>query len=166
VDRSLYSPVQPHYTAAPLFDPPSLDPVPQRSGIWWRFAPAVAVPELPEPAPPPTPDPVRPGDVHSLSRRAAAYAEAALRAVATAPTGERHPTLMAVAVRLYSLAGRGLLDPAEITAHLLAAAQQPLSAAERRIRCTQRGTRSSANEDALDWARAKAAAAPDLPEGF
>jgi hypothetical protein len=36
VDRSLYSPPQAHYTEAPIFDPPELDPVPVRSGWWWR----------------------------------------------------------------------------------------------------------------------------------
>ena len=33
VDLSLYTPVQPHYTAAPIFDPEDADPVKMRSGL-------------------------------------------------------------------------------------------------------------------------------------
>jgi hypothetical protein len=33
VDLSLYSPIQPHFTAAPIFDPPDSDPVKVRSGL-------------------------------------------------------------------------------------------------------------------------------------
>jgi hypothetical protein len=56
-DLALFNPVQVHYTAAPIFDPPSLDPVPLRSGWWWRHVNEVSVPELPEP---PRPEPVAP----------------------------------------------------------------------------------------------------------
>jgi len=73
---------------------------------------------------------------------------------------------MAVAVRLYSLAGAGLLDHGDVTRQLLAAAEAPLSAPERRQRAMRQGGRPSENEQALDWARARARAAPDLPEGF
>jgi hypothetical protein len=48
VDLSLYSAVTPHYTAAPIFDPPDLDPVPLRSGFWWRHRNVVTVPPLKE----------------------------------------------------------------------------------------------------------------------
>jgi hypothetical protein len=169
VDRSLYSAVQPHYVACPIFEPPDLDPVPVRSGIWWSAAGnTVIVPGLPEPAPPPRPivAPMVPQDETALARRAIRYAEAALQAVRTASPGNRHPCLMAVAVRLYSLADRGLLAPAEVTASLLAAAEAPLDPGERMQRTTRRGGRASLNEQALDWARARAAAAPDLPEGL
>jgi hypothetical protein len=74
--------------------------------------------------------------------------------------------MLAVATRLYSLADAGLLDHAAITARLLEAARIPLDAAERQRRCARAGNRLSANEDALDWARARAASAPDLPDGF
>ena len=57
VDTSLYSPVQPHYVARPIFRPPSLDPVRQRLGFFWRHAAAVPLPELPEPASSPTTEP-------------------------------------------------------------------------------------------------------------
>ncbi len=217
VDRSLFSPVQPHFTAAPVFRPRSADPVPRRSGMWWRhFAevPVPELPELPEPAPPLEPVLAQPikrqeavvKDHRELARqclarsgltvwerdfctkaaslatvtpkqaetlatiadpmpaKARAYAAAALRGVETASTGERHPTLMAVAVRLYSLADKGLLDHADVTARLLDAAKKPLSATERAQRCERRGDRPSGNEQAVDWARARAKAAPDLPE--
>lgn len=169
VDRSLYSAVQVHYVARPIFADPADDPVPLRCGWWWRHQNTVAVPDLPEPQPI---DPEQavgtrwrdaaPGP----DRRAHAYADAALRAVSTAPAGTRHPTLMAVATRLYSLCDAGLLDPRETTRQLLAAAAAPLSAVERQQRCTPHGGRPSENEQACDWARAKARAAPDLPEGF
>jgi hypothetical protein len=171
VDHSLYSPVQAHYTAAPIFDPPELDPVPVRSGFWWRHVNAVPVPELPEPKIEPTPEPAtrwtspKTAD-QFLVWRAERYAEAALRGVATATVGGRHPTLLAVAVRLFSLADLGLLDHGEVTRNLDAAGAAPLSPQERRQRCTGHGSRLSANQDAIAWARARADTAPDLPKGF
>ena len=101
-----------------------------------------------------------------LPTRARRYADKAMDAVRTARPGERHPTLMSVAVRLYSLADARLLDHGEVTGHLLAAAEAPLSAAERRQRAMRQGGRASENEQACDWARARAQAAPDPPEGF
>lgn len=170
VDQSLYSPVQVHYVAAPIFDPAELDPVPVRSGWFWSNSNVVSVPELP------APEPINVNHVvasarpalasASQNRRAQAYAQAAVRGVATASLGTRHPTLMAAAVRLYSIADAGLLDHAEVTRQLLAAAEMPLSEAERRQRCARFGRGSSANEQAIDWARARARAAPDVPEGF
>jgi hypothetical protein len=56
VDRSLFNPIQVHYTARPIFDPPDADPVPRRSGMWWRHVAEVSVPELPEPPSPETPE--------------------------------------------------------------------------------------------------------------
>jgi hypothetical protein len=169
-DQARYSPVQVHYVARPNFNPPELDPVPLRSGWFWSHSNVVPVPALPEPEPvnldrlagPRWTAPAR----ATPTRRALRYADAALRAVATASPGTRHPTLMAVGVRLYSLADAGLLDHREVARELLAAAKTPLSAAERRQRCVRIGGRSSANELAIDWARAKARAAPDLPQGF
>jgi hypothetical protein len=171
VDRALYSPAQVHYVAAPIFDDPADDPVPVRSGWWWRHRNAVTVPELPEPEPvnvdhvvawPPRDR----GDAGALGTRASRYADAALQAVATASPGDRHPTLMAVAVRLYSLADAGLLDPGETTRQLLAAGEAPLSSTERQTRAVRLGGRPSELERACDWARARAKASPDLPEGF
>ena len=51
VDRSLFSPVQAHYIARPNFADLADEPVPQRSGWWWRQESIVHVPELPEPEP-------------------------------------------------------------------------------------------------------------------
>jgi hypothetical protein len=170
VDRSLYSPAQVHYVARPIFDPPELDPVPLRSGWFWSHSNVVPVPALPEP------EAVNLDHLAGRSwtapahatptRRALRYADAGLRAIARASPGTRHPTLLAVGVRLYSLADAGLLDPAHVTQQLLAAAETPLSAPERRQRCVRIGGRPSVNEQAIDWARARARAAPDLPEGF
>jgi hypothetical protein len=56
VDLSLYSGVQIHYIARPIFRPRSLDPVPLRGGMWWQHVDAVPVPDLPEPPPPPVPE--------------------------------------------------------------------------------------------------------------
>lgn len=175
VDLALYSPVQIHYIAAPIFDDPADDPVPLRSGWWWRHQNTVAVPELPEPEPMPVnvdhvvswqQERGKDGNGMDLPARARRYADAALRAVATASPGDRHPTLMAVAVRLYSLANAGLIDPAETTRNLLAAGEAPLSPAERQLRATRIGGRDSELQRAVDWARARARAAPDLPKGF
>jgi hypothetical protein len=69
-------------------------------------------------------------------------------------------------VRLFSLAAVGLLDHGDITRRLDAAGAVPLSAQERRQRCTAYGRRLSSNQEAIAWARARAASAPDLPEGF
>jgi hypothetical protein len=101
-----------------------------------------------------------------MPAKAEAYAKATLRGVETASKGGRHPTLMGVAVRLYSLADQGWLDPADITRRLLAAGQKPLDPAEQRQRCIRHGGRPSANEQAIDWARSRARTAPDLPQGF
>lgn len=44
VDLSLYSPIQPHFTAAPIFDPPAADPVQMRSGLFEYGNDVAAVP--------------------------------------------------------------------------------------------------------------------------
>jgi hypothetical protein len=160
VDRSLFNPIQVHYVARPIFDPPELDPVPLRSGYFWQHANAIEVPEIELPAPPPAtvgaikwePLKVKAGEHQEIARqclarglttwerdfckkmarlasitegqaetlariadplpgRAKRYAERALEGVRGAMPGDRHPTLMSVGVRLYSLADAGLLDP-------------------------------------------------------
>jgi hypothetical protein len=217
VDRSLFNPVQFHYTARPVFDPPEADPVPIRSGWWWRHTNVVKVPELPAPieAPRETREPVKwepvkfqpgrhreaaeaclargnPTDwerrfcenvvslavlteaqeetlariVDPMPARARAYADKVLESVRTASAGDRHPTLMAAAVTLYSMANAGYLDEGEVARQLLAAGEAPLSGRERLERCTRINGRRSKNEEAIDWAWARATASPDLPEGF
>jgi hypothetical protein len=118
VDLALYNPIQAHYIAAPIFDPPSLDPVPRRSGWFWRCANVVAVLELPEPAPPPRPE-WRPREGATTGARAQRYADAALQAVANAQPGQQHNTLRNVALRLFSLAAIGELDPARVRDELI-----------------------------------------------
>ena len=92
----------------PIFDGVA-DPVPVRSRLIPGELDEVAVPDLP--APPPRP--VRPAAVGAAPawRAAAApmgsaerYAAACLRRLALAPEGARHPTCVAVAARLLSIA--------------------------------------------------------------
>jgi hypothetical protein len=46
--------------------------------------------------------------------RPEAYMLACLRAVAAAPVGARHPTIVRVSARLYGLAKGGSLDPVDV----------------------------------------------------
>lgn len=151
VDTALYNPVQAHYVAAPIFDPTSLDPVPKRSGWFWRCANMVPVPELPEPAPPPRPQWQRRSD--RAPARAQAYADACLRAVAAASPGDRHNTLRSTALKLFSLAVIGELAPADVRTDLLAAAASHRWP-ERRA------------ADLVAWAVSRAYANPQPPEGW
>jgi hypothetical protein len=150
VDRGLYNPIQAHYVAAPLFDPPDLDPVPQRSGFFWRCKNTVNVPELPEPAPQPEPKPCQSA---MTGGRAARYAEACLRAVEDAQRGEQHITLRNVALRLFSLAAIGELEPARVRDDLLAIG--------RRRRWPERRVL-----DVIAWTTARAYADPQPPESW
>lgn len=150
VDPALYNPVQAHYVAKPIFHR-ARDPVPKRSGFFWRGANMVAVPELPEPAPPPRPE-RKPHSGHATAR-AHAYAEACLRAIAAAAPGDRHNTLRSTALRLFSLAAIGELDPADVRNDLLTAA------AEHRWP-ERRAT------DLVAWAATRAYSNPQPPEGW
>jgi hypothetical protein len=49
IDTSLYQSVQPHYTAAPIFEDGLEDPLDQRSGLLVRSTDEVTVPDIPEP---------------------------------------------------------------------------------------------------------------------
>jgi hypothetical protein len=157
VDLSLYNPVQPHYVAAPIFDPPEADPVARRSWMWWRHVAAVPVPDLPEPPSPPPPPPVtwRPGEHvdQQLVRRATAYAEACLRTVQNAPAGDRHTSMRSSALTLFGMVEHGLLPELDTFRALLATADSMRWPAQRA-------------RDLVDWCRAHAAASPILPEGF
>ena len=42
-----------------------------------------------------------------------------LRAVASAPPGRRHPTIVGVAARLFGLAKAGALDPCDVRARII-----------------------------------------------
>jgi hypothetical protein len=122
VDRSLFNPIQAHYTAAPVFADGIADPV------RWRVAkipgPPVPVPELPEPKPV-----QRAASATMPSIKASnAYATAALKgeadAVATAPTGERHHRLHLACIKLWRLIDGGSLTVSETAATLMSAAVQ------------------------------------------
>ena len=123
VDLSLYDPVHPHYTAAPLFVGVT-DPVPERSRLITGDIDMVAAPRL---------DPARvslrrsPSSAASLpskvapargGSRAERYMLACVRAVSNAPRGQGRETCMRVAVRLYGMAHAGLLDRRDVTARL------------------------------------------------
>ena len=119
VDRSLFNPIQAHYTAAPVFVHGITDPLP------WRIVkiegPLVPVPDLPEPAPRP-----RPAADAFVPRAKTAYASAALagevQAVASAPTGERHHRLHLACVKLWRLIDTGALTVSETASALMNAA--------------------------------------------
>jgi hypothetical protein len=156
IDTSLYGAVALHYTAAPIFEPPELDPVPLRSGFWWRHWNVVDVPDLtPPPKPIPTPYTstwrAHPARGSSPER----YAAACIDSLVAAPlgTGQGRLRLIAVARALYGMANAGLLDHGHVTAELRAA-------------MANRGwTGHEAEIDRhLDWASAHADTS--LPEGF
>jgi hypothetical protein len=160
VDRSLFNPIQAHYVAAPIFDPPELDPVPARSGWYWRLVDAVAVPALPKPPPPPTPAPptIRRSSAavdvnHHLARRTEAYADVCLRSVQTAPAGERHNTMRNVAITLFGMVEHGLLEEAAVWTVMISTADA--------LRWDRRRA-----DHLLSWCRAFAAEKRPLPKGF
>jgi hypothetical protein len=160
VDTSLYGAVAIHYTAAPVFDPPELDPVPLRSDFWWRHQNTAIVPGLKpkqEPKPPSTAAYRAKFDRSDCAQR---YAGACIDSVVTAPagTGEGRRRLLAVARTLYGMARQGLLDQAQVTAELKAAMTNR--------GWTETGRTFSADEvdRHLRWARAHADTT--LPEGF
>jgi hypothetical protein len=119
VDRSLFNPIQAHYTAAPVFVHGIADPLP------WRVAkiegPLVPVPDLPESAPRP-----RPAVDAFVPRAKTGYASAALagevQAVASAPTGDRHHRLHLACVKLWRLIDTGALTVSETASALMNAA--------------------------------------------
>jgi hypothetical protein len=157
IDTSLYCANTPHYTAAPVFDPPELDPVPLRSGFWWRHRNAVAVPDLQE-KPRPRPQATRQRQFAS-GNGAERYAQACIDGIVAAPEGQGRKKAIAVARLLYGMAERGLLDQARVTAALTDAMQS------RGWGENQRGRWSQAEiERHLAYARAHADTT--LPEGF
>jgi hypothetical protein len=118
VDLSIYQPVQPHYTAAPIFDGCDA-PCFERLALLPGYD-AVQVPDLP--------DPERPRAVfnpslsgHLGSRGAGGaerYAAACLRRLALAPEGRRHQTCVGVACCLLAVSKAGLLNPATVAAQI------------------------------------------------
>jgi hypothetical protein len=158
VDPSIYRPVQPTYTAAPIFDPPELNPVAERSGMWWRHVGEVPVPEIKLPVR----EPIEVAVQHQLSsdqeltaiqRRARGYADACLRSAEQAPPGDRHPALRSAAITCFGLAEHGFIDRFEVMGELLAITSR-LQWGERRA------------TDLIAWCAAFAAAKRPLPRGF
>ena len=121
IDTSLYCANTPHYTAAPIFDPPELDPVPLRSGFWWRHRNAVSVPDLQE-KPKPKPQATRHRQFAS-GEGAERYAQACIDGIVAAPDGQGRKKAIAVARLLYGMVKHGLLDQAQVTAALTDAMQ-------------------------------------------
>jgi hypothetical protein len=158
IDTSLYCANTPHYSAAPIFDPPELDPVPLRAGFWWRHWNAVSVPDLAE-QPKPKPQTIRQRQFTNMDDRAERYAQACIRAVVAAPEGQGRKKMLAIACVLYGMADHGLLDQAKVTAAL----KDAMGA--RDWGNTTKGRWSEAEiERHLAWARDHAAT--ELPEGF
>jgi hypothetical protein len=130
VDLQVFVPVQPHYTAAPIFDGRDDPCTDGRLAILPGYA-EVEVPDLP--------DPERPRVVFSPAEhrpyaapnrglgfkatRSEKYMLKCVRGVAEAPVGARHPTIVRVAACLYGLAKAGSLDPRDVEARILGAVQ-------------------------------------------
>ena len=116
VDLQVFVPVQPHYTAAPIFDGVD-DPCFERLALLPGYA-EVAVPDLPDPERPrPAFAPIGIGNGHHHGG-AEAYANACLRRLALAPEGRRHSTCVAVSCRLLALSKAGLLDPVRVAGQI------------------------------------------------
>jgi hypothetical protein len=115
VDTSVFSAVQIHYVADPVFDDPADDPCHERLAILPGYD-EVAVPDLP--------DPERPRMTFNpcLGVRGSAgaerYAAACLRRLALAPEGRRHQTCVGVACCLLALSKAGLLNPVTVAAQI------------------------------------------------
>ncbi len=126
VDRTLFSPAQPHYTAAPIFVGWS-DPLPRRLGRL-SGAPFV-IPPAPAAFAPPTPPRIaqeRPlGGLRGLRAGSAASRFAGLLcAVRRAPEGQRHPTLFWAACRAGEMVAAGELSADAAAAVLAQAAME------------------------------------------
>jgi hypothetical protein len=116
VDLQVFSAVQCHYTAAPIFDDVD-DPCHERLAVLPGYA-EVAVPDLPD-------RPVRQAFIPGAATvrgfgpaGAERYADACLRNLALAPEGRRHPTCVAISCRLLALAKAGLLDSVRVAAQI------------------------------------------------
>jgi hypothetical protein len=130
LDTSTLNPVTPNYVARPIFAGVA-DPVPLRSMLIAGETDAVAVPDLREPAraiagwsrapvePHPYAAPRR--GLSFKATRPERYMLTCVRAVAEARVGDRHPTIVRVAARLYGLAKGGSLDRDDVTARILGA---------------------------------------------
>ena len=116
-DPSVWRPVQPIYTAAPLFAPGRVDPIRDRlflmPGEDWLWCPPAE--ELADPPPQPQTPPER----LARGRHAIAYVDGALtkaaNAVIHACEGKRHETIIAESRSLARLVAAGLLTERDLT---------------------------------------------------
>ena len=115
VDKSVFRPAQPIYTAAPVFENPEQDPIPERivdlPGAPLVVAPsqrALAAPARSEPRLPPLPT-----DTHARRYAAAAMTNAAIK-VSAAPVNSRHETCLREARSLGRLVQAGLLSAGQV----------------------------------------------------
>jgi hypothetical protein len=128
VDLALFSAVQPHFTAAPIFADPALEPC-----VDGRLA---VLPGEPELAVPPASVPPRASSTtytFKAARRPAVglgfaptrrspfkstrtenYMRACVRAIAEARGGDGHPTAVRVSYKLFQMVRLGLLDPSDV----------------------------------------------------
>jgi hypothetical protein len=125
IDLQVFVAVQIHYTAAPLFEDVD-DPILERIDVLPGLD-EVEVGDLRAPAPArrSTSLPAAARDYTAPARgisfrstRAEAYMLKCLRAVAEAPPGARHPTIVRVGARLFGLAKAGALDPADVSSRI------------------------------------------------
>ena len=160
VDTSIYGAVAIHYTASPVFDPPDLDPVPLRSGFWWRHTVSVPAPDLTPKPEPKSRTTASYNTKFDRSDRAQRYAAACIDSVVAAPTGtgEGRRRLLAAARTLYGMSNAGLIDQGHVTAELKAAMEN------RGWTGPGRSFSPDEVERHLAWARAHADT--NLPDGF
>jgi hypothetical protein len=123
-DPSVFNAAQPIYTAAPVFEPPRTDHLPQRlfeyPGEDWVRCPT---PEELEPPPRPIPETVHPVAVAG-SARAALYVQSALDSARERirNAGLRHPTILQESCGLARFVHAGLLSRSELQRALWSAA--------------------------------------------
>jgi hypothetical protein len=122
VDRAVFVPSQPIYTAAPIFEMPERDPVPNRivdiPGSPYVITPsAVALAPAPRNAPKPIPLKT---DTHA-QRYAYAAMQGALMRISGAGKDNRHKTCLREAIGLTRLVEAGLVSRTQVT-ELLAGA--------------------------------------------
>lgn len=152
VDRSVFRPVQPIYTAAPVFADAERDHLPHRiAEVPGRaILPVPSVEELRPPAPrPPRPLP-RPTDAGANRYAFAALRNSSARVARTA-VNQRHYTIVSEARQLARFVSAGLLAERDIRAALSSAAEQA-------------GKTADEAEAVITWAMAHPSTAP-LPAG-
>lgn len=114
-DTSLFSATQLHYTAAPLFEPGVVDPVPVRSGLAEGKMHAVKVPLVEAPAPAPRAPASGEAEMTPYDRKTLAGIYADIEA---APTGDRNNVLHRKAWRAFSIVHAGRAEEGEIRTEL------------------------------------------------